>query len=489
MFLNVGDTYAEPGATAYDTADGNLTSIIKINGDVDTYHAGIYRVYYDVNDKAGNSTHVERIVVVSATDIQENTIAPVLLLNGDDTCYTPLGEEYTDADVTVADNKDSEVELRNNLVTDNKVDTANEGLYTVTYNVTDSDGNAAQPVIRTVVVWDNNHPIDYFAPNINLHWGNYYKIELGEEFKEPGYDAWDDIDRDVTDKVVVTGDVNTSIAGTYELHYTVTDSSNRTTDVIRYVEVRDTKSPIISVSGAAIMFLNVGDTYTEAGATAYDIADGNVTSKITINGDVDTSNPGTYHVYYDVVDAAGNSTHAERTVNILALDAAGVPKIILNGNMTVNVVLGTSYYELGAVAYDYDDQAYLPVSVSGSAISINTPGCYTVTYSATDSDNNVTQVTRNVIVYDPNNIVDYLTPEIYINGPINCYVNLNSVYNDNGATAWDDTDMNINSKIVTDNQVNTSVAGIYYVTYSVTDAAGNTASVQRKVEVLGYPAP
>lgn len=60
---------------------------------------------------------------------------------------------------------------------------------------------------------------------------------------------------------------------------------------------------------------------------------------------------------------------------------------------------------------------------------------------------------------------------------------LNSVYVDAGATAMDNVDGNLTSSIMVNNMVNTSMAGMYMVHYSVTDTAGNTAMAMRMVNV------
>lgn len=70
--LNVGDIYYEPGATAWDDIDGDITDSIKINSDsVNTSIEGKYSVHYTVSDKENNIAHEIRIVVVFSTAIQE----------------------------------------------------------------------------------------------------------------------------------------------------------------------------------------------------------------------------------------------------------------------------------------------------------------------------------------------------------------------------------------------------------------------------------
>jgi len=58
-------------------------------------------------------------------------------------------------------------------------------------------------------------------------------------------------------------------------------------------------------------------------------------------------------------------------------------------------------------------------------------------------------------------------------------------YTDEGATALDNIDGDITSKIVVSNLVDVNIEGTYYVTYNVADNAGNDAvEVRRKVDVM-----
>lgn len=68
MELTVGDTYTDPGFSASDDTDGDLTNSVVVAGDtVDTNAAGQYIVTYNVSDAAGNTaSEVTRTVNVSA---------------------------------------------------------------------------------------------------------------------------------------------------------------------------------------------------------------------------------------------------------------------------------------------------------------------------------------------------------------------------------------------------------------------------------------
>lgn len=74
----------------------------------------------------------------------------------------------------------------------------------------------------------------------------------------------------------------------------------------------DIVKPVITIKGDAQVTLTVGDTYTEAGASATDDVDGTVAVKTT--GSVDTTKAGTYTITYTATDKAGNKSTATRTV-------------------------------------------------------------------------------------------------------------------------------------------------------------------------------
>jgi hypothetical protein len=64
--ITVGDTFTDPGATATDDVDGDLTTHIIVSGTVDTITAGLYSITYSATDAAGNTGSAGRIVTVIA---------------------------------------------------------------------------------------------------------------------------------------------------------------------------------------------------------------------------------------------------------------------------------------------------------------------------------------------------------------------------------------------------------------------------------------
>ena len=62
--LMVGSEFTDPGATAADKVDGDLSKNIKIDSTVNTAEKGKYTVTYTVSDKAGNKAKAVREVIV-----------------------------------------------------------------------------------------------------------------------------------------------------------------------------------------------------------------------------------------------------------------------------------------------------------------------------------------------------------------------------------------------------------------------------------------
>ncbi|WP_438963170.1 immunoglobulin-like domain-containing protein, partial [Nonlabens sp.] len=88
--------------------------------------------------------------------------------------------------------------------------------------------------------------------------------------------------------------------------------------VTRTVNVVDTGLPVITLLGIDPVTIEVGGTYTDAGATATDNYDGDLTSSIVVSGSVDVNTLGVYTLSYDVTDSSSNAAvTVTRTVNVV----------------------------------------------------------------------------------------------------------------------------------------------------------------------------
>jgi hypothetical protein len=111
---------------------------------------------------------------------------------------------------------------------------------------------------------------------------------------------------------------------------------------------------------------------------------------------VDANTPGNYTITYSATDPRGKTGTATRTVNVVETTA---PVITLNGSNPLTVECGTAFVDPGATASDACAGA-VPAVPSGS-VDVNTPGDYTITYTATDPSGNTATATRTVTVVGP----------------------------------------------------------------------------------------
>ena len=130
--------------------------------------------------------------------------------------------------------------------------------------------------------------------------------------------------------------------------------------------------------------------YTDAGATASDNIDSDITSSIVVTGlPINNTTVGNYTISYDVSDSAGNN--AATVTRIVEVKDTTIPVITLSGDNPLNINVNDAYSDPGYTATDnYDDSATLTgtVVVGGDTVIDTAVGQYNVTYNVTDSNNN-----------------------------------------------------------------------------------------------------
>ena len=447
-----------------------------LTGTAESSNLGAHNTVITASDNFGGSVTDSFVITVS------DVTAPVITLTGDAVVSLEQATTYNDDGATASDNIDGDI--TGNIVTVNPVDVDTVGSYTVTYNVSDAAGNAATQVTRTV-----NITADVTAPVITLVGSATVSVASGDTYTDDGATATDNVDGDITGSIVTVNSVDTSTVGTYTVTYNVTDATgNVATEVTRTVNVlatADTTLPEIMLVGDDSVSIEQGTVYTDAGATASDNVDGDITASIVTVNPVDTTLVGTYTVTYNVSDSSGNTaTEVTRTVTVTP--DATAPVIALVGDASVSIEQGTAYNELGATATDaVDDNTTLSsnIVIDSSTLDVTSVGTYSVTYNVSDTAGNAaTEVTRTVNV-----TADVTPPVITLQGEATVSVELGSAYVELGATATDavDDDTALSNNIVIDaSAVDVNTAGTYSVTYNVSDAAGNAATeVVRTVNV------
>ena len=129
--------FIEPGYTALDNYDGDLTSnVIKRYIDNNT-------IEYSVKDSSGNIKKANRTLT------EEDIKGPDIILNGEEKITLNVGDSYNEAGARAIDN--CEGDLTNTMDVTGNVNTSSAGEYKIIYKVSDSKGNESQKT-RVVTV-------------------------------------------------------------------------------------------------------------------------------------------------------------------------------------------------------------------------------------------------------------------------------------------------------------------------------------------------
>ncbi|WP_462162962.1 immunoglobulin-like domain-containing protein [Pseudoalteromonas xiamenensis] len=409
LVLSVGEAFVEPGYTAQDNVDGDITANVVRTGTVDTNTKGVYTLSYTVSDAAGNKTSATRSVTV------QDAAAPVVTAPANIEVAATDAEGTADTDATIAafltgasalDAVDGAV-----LVTHNAPQVFPLGVTTVVFSALDKSGNTGTAQ-ATVTVSDKDKPV------LTLTGGAVTRVGLGDAFVEPGFNALDNVDGDVTAKVVVSGSVDTSKLGAYTLTYRVSDIAGNTTTVTRSVTVQDAAAPVVTApanidvaatdaSGTAVTESAIAAFL--AGATANDAVDG----VLVVTHDAPAVFPlGTTTVTFSATDTAGNVATASATVTVVDRSS---PVITLTNGTSQELPLGERFVEPGFNAVDnVDGDVTANVTVTGT-VNSSTVGVYTVNYSVRDAAGNQGTASRTVTVVD-NTPPDTTAP--VVNAPV-----------------------------------------------------------------------
>ncbi len=178
------------------------------------------------------------------------------------------------------------------------------------------------------------------------------------------------------------------------------------------------------------------------------------------------------------------------------------PVITLIGDNPMYMSIGAPFVEPGVNSIDAVDGSTSYITyvdgvqqvADASSIDTSIQTNHIITYSATDKAGNSSTRMRSVIVGSSEGAVnvgaasstvggssDTTPPVVTLSGAASVQIVVGGIFIDSGATATDNVDSTV--VVNTAGTVDTLTAGLYTLTYSATDAAGNVASVSRVVTV------
>jgi len=224
----------------------------------------------------------------------------------------------------------------------------------------------------------------------------------------------------------------------------------------------------LSLVGSSQATVEYGTAYDDAGAQGYwGLGILKFLSKqvdVTVEGTVDTNQPGTYELHYTA--HYGNRT-VTKTRTVTVADTVA-PQITLEGSTDITLDYGTTYAEEGYTAIDnYEGDITQAVTVETTADA--------VIYTATDVFGNTATAQRTL------HFKDLSVPVIKLKGKTYIIHELGSEFTEPGYSATDNCDGTV--AVTVTGQVDTATEGTYKLTYTATDKAGNTATVTRTVNV------
>jgi hypothetical protein len=198
-----------------------------------------------------------------------------------------------------------------------------------------------------------------------------------------------------TGVVSLTANPDYETKSSYSFTVTASDAAGNTstpTTVTFAITDVDEIAPVITLTGDASITLEVGDSFTDPGATATDAVDGDLTANITVTGSVNTTVVGEYTLTYNVSDDAGNT--ATEVVRTIIVDPVSIT-LIIPEDITVTA---TGY--LTAVDLDPNDIASA-VDGDGNSLAISTDqtgpfhsGTHDIVWSVSDGSRTVSEIQR-----------------------------------------------------------------------------------------------
>jgi PKD repeat protein len=349
----------------------------------------------------------------------------------------------------------------------------------------DPENPATFHYVQNISYTTADYTEDIETPVISLNGSNPLTVVQNSAYSEPGANVTDNVGAPA---VTVTGTVNTAVVGAYTVTYTVSDNAGNlactVTRTVNVVAAPDNTAPVVTLNGPSSIVVDLCGYYNELGATATDNVDGTITANVTNDGNLvpfgtllTAGTAGTYTITYSVTDGAGNTGTATRTIVI----QDNGPVITIDGGNTLTIEVCDAYTNPGASAFDNCD-GFVSVTATGTVDNL-TAGNYTIIYTATDGNSNISRDTLIVTVN-----ADQTPPSVTLTGSSTVYVYLSEPYTDQLPTGTDCSGIaSITSNAST--IVNVTVAGSYTVTYTVTDNNGLVTTVTRTVIVGSEPDP
>ena len=193
-------------------------------------------------------------------------------------------------------------DVTKDVVVKGKVNSNKLGTYNIEYVV--KEGFFKKKVVRTIVVKDLE------KPKMNIDDKDIYLCP-GDEIVPEKVEVSDNYDKDLSEHVE-----NVISKERDAITYKVCDKSRNCESVTKKIIFGDKEAPIITLNGSEDVSVFVGNGYEELGVSVSDNCDKDISSKVVIDGSVNTNQVGTYEITYSVEDNFHNKASVKRNVHV-----------------------------------------------------------------------------------------------------------------------------------------------------------------------------
>ncbi|MEM9479358.1 MAG: HYR domain-containing protein [Verrucomicrobiota bacterium] len=474
---NGGPTLTHALAPASPAIDASqLTTAFDTNGQLlanDQRGPGFPRAIDGDNDNSA-------IVDMGAFELDADTTPPVITLIDNTTIFLECdnfggygGGGFIDPGAIALDNVDGDISS-SIVVGGDFVDVATLGTYLVTYDVTDSSGNAAAQVTRTVIVEDTTNPLA-------ICWDTTIQLDASGDASISPFD----IDAGSTDNCgIFSYAIDTTVftcadVGPNTVTLTVFDESGNQDSCMATVTVVDDTPPIAICQNITVQLDATGNVTITAAEIDNGSNDACGLASISVSpASFNCSNIGPNNVTLTATDVNGNMSTCTAVVTV----EDNLQPVAVCQNITVQL---DSSGNATITAFDVDagsadNCSIASINVSPDSFDCSNLGPNNVTLTVMDGNGNSSNCTATVTVEDDT------PPTITLLGDNPLLLDEGDTYTDPGATTNDNCSIS-GSVIVGGDTVNTAIPGTYVVTYDVMDTSGN-AAVQVSRQVIVCPA-
>ncbi len=246
--------------------------------------------------------------------------------------------------------------------------------------------------------------LDRVAPQIVCD-GVPLEVSVSASDKElcAGLTATDDVDGDLTDRIIVRRVSKLLGSNVASVYYAVFDSASNYATFTRNVYYTDYCMPHFSLSQPLIYNVNSTIVLNDR-LTAEDVLDGDISSRIRISSSAITNTvPGEYPLGIQVTNSSGDTAIANLTV--LIQNVTSRHPVILLSDYLVYLKLGSkteledfrTYIESASESAGGDPVSPKDISISGE-VDTAKRGCYDVSFSYTNDSDLTYTVILTVIV-------------------------------------------------------------------------------------------